>query len=64
MKNVISTREKLINLNISYKLNPELRNLSTDWTLNICLFGSSKLTKNDVINKYKGSGHGIGFDSR
>ena len=64
MKNVISIREKLINLNISYKLNPELRNLSTDWTLNICLFGSSKLTKNDVINKYKGSGHGIGLDSR
>ena len=52
MKNVISIREKLINLNISYKLNPELRNLSTDFTLNICLFGSAKLTKMMIqINK-------------
>ena len=33
-------------------------------TLNDCLFGSVKLTKNAEIDKYKYSGYGIGFDSR
>ena len=38
--------------------------LNTDSTLNICLFGSVKLTKNTDPDKFKCSGYGIGFDSR
>ena len=45
IKNNISIPKKAINLNISYMLNPWLRNLNTDFTLNNCLFGSVKLTK-------------------
>ena len=45
MKNIISIPKRVINLYISYKLNPQLRNLNTDFALNICLFGSVKLTK-------------------
>ena len=41
-------------------LTPWLRNLSTDFTLNDCLFGSVKLTKNADPDKYKCSGYGIG----
>ena len=37
-------------------LTPWLRNLSTDFTLNDCLFGSVKLTKNADPDKYKYSG--------
>ena len=36
----------------------------TDFTLNNCLFGSVKLTKNTGLDKYKYSGKSIGFDSR
>ena len=39
----ISIPENVINLYISYILNPLLRNLNTDFTLNNCLFGSAKL---------------------
>ena len=45
IKSNISIPKKAINLNISYMLNPWLRNLKTDFTLNNCLFGSVKLTK-------------------
>ena len=45
IKNNISIPKKVISLYISYKLNPQLRNLKTDFTLNNCLFGSVKLTK-------------------
>ena len=45
IKSNISIPKKAINLNISYMLNPWLRNLNTDFTLNNCLFGSVKLTK-------------------
>ena len=37
---------------------------STGITLENCLFGAVKLTKNVDIDKYKHSGYGIGFDSR
>ena len=43
--------------------NLKLRNLNTDFTLGNCLFGSVKLTETSDLNKYKDSGHGIGFDS-
>ena len=41
-----------------------LRHLNTDFSLNNCLFGSVKLTKNADPDKYKNSGYSIGFDSR
>ena len=49
---------------ISYTLNPWLRNLKTGFTLNICLSGSIKLTKNADLDKYKYSGYDIGINSR
>ena len=53
-----------MNLYISYKLDPQLRNLNTDFTSGNCLFGSVKLTKNADLDKYKYTGYGIGFDFR
>ena len=58
----ISIPKKII-LYISYKLSPWLRNLNTDFTINNCLFGSVKLTKNAGPDKYKYIGFKIGFDS-
>ena len=62
--NNISTPRKVINLYISSKLNPRLKNLNTDFTLNICLFGSVKLAKNADPDKYDYSVYSIVFDSR
>ena len=59
-----SIPKKVINLYISYTLNPLLRNLKTDFTLGNCLFGYVKLTKNADLDKYKYSSYGKGFDSR
>ena len=59
IKNNISTPEKEINLYISYTLTPWLRNSNADFTLNNCLFGSLKLTKNADPDEYKYSGCGI-----
>ena len=64
IKKNISIPKKVINLYISYKIIPQLRNLNTDFTLNNCLFGSVQLTKNAHLYKYKNSGDGIGSDSR
>ena len=41
-----------------------MRNLKTDFTLNNCLFGSIKLTKNGDPDRYKYSGYGIELDYR
>ena len=51
--NNIYIPKKLINIYISYTLNPWLRNLNTDFTLNNSLFGSVKLSKNADPDKYK-----------
>ena len=64
INNNIYIPKKVINLYISYILNPWLRNLNTAFTLNNCLFGSVKLTKNADPDKYKYSGYSIGFNSR
>ena len=45
-------------------INPWLRNLNTDFTLNNGFFRSVKLNKNADLDKYKYSGYAIGFDSR
>ena len=63
IKNNISIPKKVINLYISCKLNPQLRNLNTNFILNNCLFGSVKLTKNADLDKYKYSNHRTGFNS-
>ena len=55
--------KKVINIHISHRLNPWLRNLNTDFTLNNCLFASVKLTKNNDTDKYKYGECSIGFDS-
>ena len=44
--NNISKPKKVINIYISYKLNQWSRNLNIDFTLDSCLYGSVKLTKN------------------
>ena len=62
--NNIYIPKKVINIYISYTLNPWLRNLNTNFTLKDCLFGSVKLTKNADPDKYKYNGYGIGFGSR
>ena len=49
INNNIFIRKKVINLCISYILNPWLRDLNTAFTLNNHLFGSVELTKNGVI---------------
>ena len=38
IKNNISIPKKVITLDISYTLGPQLRNLNTDFTLGNCLF--------------------------
>ena len=45
--------KKVINIYISYTLNPWLRNGNIDFTLFNRLFGSVKLTKNPDPDKYK-----------
>ena len=40
-----------------------MRNLKIGFTLQNCLFGSVKLTKNADPDKYKYSGYAIGYDS-
>ena len=64
IKSNISIPKKVINLYISYTLGPQLRNLSTDFMLVNCLYGSVKLTKNVDLDKYKYTGYVIGFHPR
>ena len=47
----IYIHKEVINLCISYALNPQLKNLSTDVTLDNCLLESVKLTKNADLDK-------------
>ena len=63
MKNNISIPQKAINPFISYTLNPQLRNLNTDFTFVNWLFGPVKLIKNADLGKCKYAGYSLGFDS-
>ena len=47
---------------IDYRLTPDTKDSTV--TLQKCLFGTVKSTKNVDIDKYKYSGYGTGFDSR
>ena len=60
--NNISIHKKVINPYISYTLTPWFRNLNTCFTLNNCLLGSVKLTKNADPDKCKHKNYEIGFD--
>ena len=57
------THGKVVNIYIFYELATSSSHTS-DPTLKNCLFGAVTLTKNEDIEKYKYSGHGIGFDRR
>ena len=50
--NKLSYSSKVINLHISFTLNPWSRDLNTDLTYGYCLFGLVKLTKNAGPDKY------------
>ena len=52
----------ILNIYIVYRLTPGTKDSSI--TLENCLFGAVKLTKNADIDKYKYSGYGIVFNSR
>ena len=53
---------KIVNIYAVYDLKSNLNNF--DPTLENCLFGAVKLTKNSDFDKYKYSGYGIGFDTK
>ena len=63
IKKNVSIRKEVINLNSSYKLNPQLRTSHKDFTITHRLFGSVNLTKNDDLDKHKYSAYGTRFDS-
>ena len=52
---------KVVNIYNCYEISKSI-NISKYPTLENCLFGAISLTENAVINKYKYSGYGIGFD--
>ena len=52
---------KVVNIYIVYEISKNI-NISDYPTLENCLFGAVKLTKNADIDKYGYSGYGIGFD--
>ena len=56
--------KKVINIYISYILNQWPRDLTRDFILDNCLFGSVKLTKNADPDKHRYAGYGIGFNFR
>ena len=56
------THGATINIYVVHKLNPSLNKF--DPTLENCLFGAVKLTKNADIGKCKYLGYGIGFESK
>ena len=48
-----SISKRVINLYISYVLNPWFRNSNSDFPLNNCLFRSVRVMKNGNLAKYK-----------
>ena len=53
----------VVNIYIVYEINKSI-NISNYPTLENCLFGAVRLTKNADIDKYKYSVNGIGFDRK
>ena len=56
--------KNVVNLYIAHELDIWSKNLNTDFTLDNCLFGAVKATKNADPGKYEYSDYGIGFDAR
>ena len=54
---------KIVNICTVYDLQ-STRNYNADFTLENCLFGAVKVTKNADVNKYKYFGYGIEFDRK
>ena len=61
-KKVTCNHGPTVNIYTVYRLIPTTKDSSI--TLQNCLFGAVKLTKNSDIDKYKYFGYGNGFDSR
>ena len=61
---VTYTHGSIVNIYVVYRLTPKINLGGVVPTLQNCLYGAVKLTKNIDIGKYKYSGYGIGFDSR
>ena len=59
-EDTFSNTEKTVNIYIAFEITKK-SNVSSYPTLENCLFGSVKLTKNPHIDKYKYSGYDIGF---
>ena len=55
---VIYDHDKIVNIYVVYDLKSIL-NYNPDFTLENCLFGAVKVTKNANVNKCKYSGYGI-----
>ena len=58
------THGKIVNIYIVYEINKKDYTITSDPTLENCLFGAVTLTKNVNIDKYGYSGYGIGFDRK
>ena len=58
------THEKIVNIYIVYEINKKGNTITSDLTLENCLFGAVTLTKNVNIDRYGYSGYGIGFDRK
>ena len=61
-KQVTYNHGPIVNIYIAYGTISDTK--TSNITLENCLFGVVKLTKNADVNKYKFSGYGSGFDSR
>ena len=55
---------KIVNIYIVYEINKKDNTITSDPTLENCLFGAVTLTKNVNIDRYGYSGYGIGFDRK
>ena len=54
----------MVNLSIVYELDTWSQDLNAEISLQDCLFGNTKITKNANPDKYSYSVYGNGFDSR
>ena len=58
------THGKIVNIYIVYEINKKDNTITSDPTLEKCVFGAVTLIKNVTIDRYRYSGYGIGFDRK
>ena len=63
-KIILFNHKKMVNIYMAYEISVSTRGYDGYFTLENCLFGAVKLTKNADIDKYKYSRYGIGFDRK